>query len=69
MPLRDSKRSFSVSVSDSVSAGKRNEANSNGAQNQFGILWILLKCKNIPSMRMLVADKVAGTVNKINMEV
>ena len=69
MPLRNYNRSISVSDSVSVSEGKYNGAKSGGAQNQFGILWILLKSKNITSMRMRVADKVAGAVNKINVEV
>lgn len=52
-----------------VSKGKRNKANSSRAQSQFGILRILLESKNIPAVRMRVAGKVAGAVNKINVEV
>jgi hypothetical protein len=69
MPLRRYNRSISVSVSDSVSEGKRNEANSSGAQSYFIILRILPESKNIPAMRTLIAGKVAGAVNKINVEV
>jgi hypothetical protein len=69
MPLKNLTRSYSVSVSDSVSEDKCKETNSGGAQHQLGIRWILLQIKNIPSMHQLVSDKVAGAVNKINMEV
>jgi hypothetical protein len=67
MPLRNYNCNLSVSVS--VSEGKCNKTNFGEAHSQTGILRILLGRMNIPAVRMLVTDKVAGAVNKINVEV
>jgi hypothetical protein len=56
-------------LGDSVSEDRCNQTNSDGAHDQFGILWILMKSKNIPHRRGLVADTVTDTVTQKGMEV